>query len=77
MPVNGEQVQDAICALNMLDQVGKRSDQEAIALAVFKGRAAYIEMTLQLRTAPDSVSPLFVSLMDGLRARLRFLGARV
>lgn len=77
MRMDGEQIEDGICALTMLDRVGRRSDQEALALAIFKGRSAYFEMTLQLQTEARGASPLFVSILDGLRTRLRSLGARV
>lgn len=77
MGIDSEQLEDGICALTMLDQVGRRSDQEALALAIFRGRTAYFEMTLQLHTEASSASPLFVSIMDGLRTRLRSLGAKV
>ncbi len=77
MRIDGEQLEDGICALTMLDQVGRRSDQEALALAIFRGRTAYLEMTLQLRAGPGNASPLFLSIMDGLRMRLYSLGSRV
>lgn len=77
MPIDSEELEDGICALTMLEQVGKRSDQEAVALAIFRGRTAYFDMTLQLHSGAHGASPLFVSVMEGLRTRLRSLGARV
>ncbi|HTX41702.1 MAG TPA: hypothetical protein VMD25_07725 [Acidobacteriaceae bacterium] len=77
MRIDHEELEDGICALTMLDRVGRRSDQEAVALAILRGRTAYFEMSLQLRDGNGRATPLFLSILDSLRARLYSLGARV